>query len=129
MPVVIKCAPVAIGADGAIVAEVPIYKRAQPTLGDTAYIWTSETSGGSGLAMRGVLRSLEIISEGRVRLTVRVNDRQPARRIGKAELDPHRDDPNPGPLPTLAKKLYKHSLNKVADLTAPEARYLDSFFG
>jgi hypothetical protein len=49
-------------------------------------------------------------------------------RFGRDQLRPLRDAPGAAPSATLAKKLYKHSLNKAVQITPVEEAFLDSLF-
>jgi hypothetical protein len=57
-----------------------------------------------------------------------VTDAAPVRRLTIHHLKPHRDSGTAEPISSLARKLYRHSLNKIADLTPAERTFLEAFF-
>lgn len=111
---------------GKCLVEVPRYRGANPHAGDRVFLWFSETKGGEGLA--GVA-SVEAVRDGDpVTLALTVLDRVPVRRLVKATLAQFRDVDDDSAEGGLAAKLYRHSLNKIAGLSASETQYLETFF-
>lgn len=128
MPVIIKTGPVSIDEAGYVtVVEAP-FKKAQVEVGDTAYLWVCESSGGEGLTMRGRIRAVDPTTSRDQRVMLSDLHTRPTRRLGKEAISALRDSPSAEPDATLAKALYRHSHRKIADLTPSEAAYLDGFF-
>lgn len=98
------------------------YLSADPKAGDTVYLWHSETAGGTGLVARAVIDAVS--DEDPVDLALTVIEANPDKRFGVAELKAHRDLDDGSPIGGLAKKLYRHSHNKIAELTVGEAALL-----
>lgn len=128
MPVIIKTGTVSVDSTGSVCVVEPPFKNAQIDVGDTAYLWTCETSGGEGLAIRGHIQAIEPTATRHRRITIGILDRTPRRPLGKATLEPLRNSTSTAPDSTLSKTLYRHSHRKIADLILDEATYLDSFF-
>ena len=126
MALIIKCVP-EMATRGAIlvVSEMP-YENPTVSLDDIAFVWFAETAGGSGLAMRGRIEAAERAGE-RINLRIRVLD-QSTRVLTKETLEPHRDVVSMDPLSGLARKLYRHAHNKIAELSDSEATFLEGFF-
>lgn len=123
---IIKADPIDL-SDQQVLITAPRFKGAAPSAGDEVFVWFSETAGGAGLAALG---SIVAATDGHpITLGVRVEQRLAARSFGKADLAPSRDVGG-GPIYGLAAKLYRHSLNKVAELSDEEADLLrDQFEG
>lgn len=117
---IIKADPIDL-SDQQVLITAPRFKGAAPSAGDEVFVWFSETAGGAGLAALG---SIVAATDGDpITLGVRVEQRLAARSFGKADLAPSRDTGD-GPIHGLAAKLYRHSLNKVAELSDAEADLL-----
>ena len=129
MPYIAKTAPMQVGPDGSVqVEEKPYYGGQNIRAGDVIYLWSSETRGGVGLWGRGRVVSVQRRAERPV-VTVRVDQRADSRGFGLNEIAPHRDSTADAPIAGLARKLYTHSLNKVAYITDAEAALLQRQFG
>ena len=96
-------------------------------LGDEVFVWLSETQGGLGLSWRGTVEKARP-ERDRICVTVSVFSRVSSRRLTKADLEPFRDVNDGSPISGLARKLYKHAHNKIAELNAEEAALLRKYF-
>lgn len=121
MTVLFKVPPVAI--DGDIVAlEAKSYGAVVIAPGDRVFRWWSETQGGRGLAGYGICMSAQPVGAFWRAEIEAVTNRTIG--FGKAALAPFRDAPVPRPEATLSAKLYRHSLNKVVQITPAEEAFL-----
>ena len=128
MTVIIKCNNIAQSSTAfRITADAP-RGNSSPQIGERAFVWTAETAGGEGLLATGVIRATGPGNRGSIRVTIDLDDRSLAEPLGKADLLPHRDAPTGPPIVGLARKLYRHSLTKIASLTGDEAAFLDRRF-
>jgi len=127
MSVIVKCDPPSISPTETVSVGVPVFGDMRPAPNEAAFVWTSERHGGRGLQWRGVIESVQL-ARGSAELTIRILDREPVRPLTNEMLAPHRDSLEATPLASLARKLYRHALNKVTELDAAEAQYLDEFF-
>lgn len=122
MAFIIKCDPFGISAGQPGLVSVKRYEGAKPEQGDQVFLWFSETARGVGLAGRGVVHAVS--DEDPADIAIVIEAAAPARALTKAHLAPHRDASGGGPLSSLARKLFRHSLNKVAALDAEEETFL-----
>lgn len=122
MAFIIKCDPFPLRAGQPGLVNVKRYEDAAPERGDEVFLWFSETTGGTGLAGRGLVHAVS--DENPADIAIVVEATAPARELSKGQLAPHRDTDEDGPLSGLARKLLRHSLNKVASLDAQEAAFL-----
>lgn len=85
---------------------------------DEAFVWLSETSGGSGLVWQARVASID---RGRpLTVSLCLTKRLTAGPLGVEDLVPFRDSNDETPISELARKLYRHSHNKIAAI-GPEA--------
>lgn len=124
MSLIAKTGPVKLDSARRCFLKLPLYGEVEPLVGEPIFIWISETKGGEGLTYRG---EVEALGDGSpLPLVVRVFSEQPSRPLTKADL---LQALSQGPAVSgLAEKLYRHSLHKVAALTAEEAELLTSHF-
>ena len=122
MAFIIKCDPFPLQAGQRCLVTVRRYERAAPEHGDELFLWFSETAGGTGLAGRGRVHAVG--DEDPADIAIVVEATAPARALNKGGLAPHRDAHGTGPLSGLARKLFRHALNKVAALDAQETAFL-----
>ncbi len=100
--------------------------------GDTAYLFASETQGGTGLIARATVTAAASVQPRldldrqtpRVTVTVQVTAR-PHRPLGRADLKPRTGD-QPGA--ELNFKFYRQATNKIAGISDAEAAFLEGFF-
>ncbi|NCQ25725.1 MAG: hypothetical protein GW798_14995 [Roseovarius sp.] len=129
MPFIAKTAPVTVGTDDIVrIEEKAFYGGQNIRSDDLVYLWSSETRGGVGLWGRGTVVSVQP-NTGKPVVTVRVDQRVNTNNFGLEQIAPHRDSTADTPIAGLARKLYKHSLNKVAYLSDAEAALLQQQFG
>lgn len=127
MTIIVKVNAADVSPLGECLVSARPYQGAEPQGGEPAFIWTCQTAGGKGLAMRG--RVSEIIRHGGgFDLRIRVTDQQPHRPLTKEMLAPYRNGGDDPVKVGLSGKLYWHARTKVVELTEDEARFLDSFF-
>jgi hypothetical protein len=121
--IVLKCKP----ADIDLSSSAPFYEwpRKRPLIspGDEVFVWLSETADGKGLSRCAIVRSIE--ARG---LTLELRGGSPGTPFGNAQFSPFESEPA-GALGGLWRKLYRHSHNKIATLTADEAEVLRRCFG
>ena len=122
MTFIIKCDPFPLRAGERRLVAVKRYDGATPAEGDPVFLWFSETTGGAGLAGRGVVHAVG--EEDPVDIAMVIEATAPARALNKAHLAPHRDSETNAPITGLARKLFRNALNKVAALEAQETAFL-----
>ena len=128
MPFIAKTAPIAAGPDNIVrIEEKPFYGGRNIRPGDLVFLWSSETRGGVGLWGRGTVVAVQPGKDKPV-VTVRLEQRVNSGNFGLDQIAPHRDSTADTPIVGLARKLYKHSLNKVAYLSDQEAALLQQRF-
>ena len=109
-----------------VALDVPRYQGANPSAGDEAFVWWSESSGGDGLAYRGKIKSVKPIGRAlRVSLLI---EEAVSSSLRTADLARYRDARDGAPLSGISAKLYRHSPNKVAALSPEEAALLGRRF-
>jgi hypothetical protein len=103
--------------------------------GDTVFVFSSETQGGSGLIARGVVASAEPTPRvpGVVRQTPRVSitvDRLAAakRPLGRDGLKTFKAWSDGRPETELNFKFYRQATNKIVGISDATAAFLDRFF-
>lgn len=122
MAFILKCDPVSVQTGRRIILETIRFRDAKPTRDDLVYVWFSETAGGAGLA---AICTVEAVSDDDpIDLAMQVTAGVPETPLGVADLKVHRDLEDGSPISGLARKLYRHSLNKIAELDPAEAAYL-----
>lgn len=89
MTFIIKCDPFPLRAGERRLVAVKRYDGATPAEGDPVFLWFSETTGGVGLAGRGVVHAVG--EEDPVDIAMVIEATAPARALNKAHLAPHRD--------------------------------------
>ena len=94
--------------------------------GSEVFLWFSETKGGNGLVW--LCLAEQVINAGQPLVIVRLLYECPGQKFGIEDLEPFRDSTDHTPIATLAKKLYAHSHEKIAGLTAEEALFLRTRF-
>jgi hypothetical protein len=104
-------------------------------VGDTVYIFASETEGGRGLIARGVVTTAAAVprAPGVARQTpcVSVTVRRTAlarRALGRSDLKPFKDWKDGRPETELNFKFYRQATNKIGGISEEAARFLDAFF-
>jgi hypothetical protein len=128
MPFVAKTAPTSVGPNGCVEINEPSYYEGQAIRpGDELFVFFSETQAGDGLDMLSIVVSAERQVTSEIRLVMRPT-RMARRRLGIAELAPMRDAETDEPLAELARKLYRHSHNKVARISEQAAELLRHHF-
>ena len=122
MAFIIKCDPIPLRTGQPGLVSVKRYEGAALEQGDQVFLWFSETAGGRGLAGYGVVHAVG--DEDPADIAFVIEAAEPARALSKAHLAPHRDAGGDSPLSSLSRKLFRHSLNKVATVDAQEAAFL-----
>lgn len=122
MAFIIKCDPFPLRAGQPGLVSVKRYEGAALEQGDQVFLWFSETAGGLGLAGHGVVHAVS--DEDPADIAFLVEATEPGRPLSKANLAPHRDTGGDSPLSSLSRKLFRHSLNKVAAVDAEEVAFL-----
>ena len=127
MAVIVKCPPVDLSTAQQFMAFSKPYGGVEPVAGDVAYVWFSESKGGNGLARRG--RIVAVGDEKPLPLLIIVDTAIVLERLDRSDLAPFRDSNDGSPLAGLSRKLYRDSLDKVAELTEIEVEFLEQRFG
>ena len=96
------------------------------SVGAEVFIWFSETKQGSGLVWLGLAE--RVIHANPPTVMVRLIDNYQGAGFGITQLQRHRDADDETPIVSLTKKLYAHSHEKTAHLTAEEADLLRTQF-
>jgi len=123
MPFIAKTAPVSADVgDTLMIAERPMYGGKDIGTGDSVFLWASERQGGRGLWARGIVS--HVTPGERISIEVRVDQLATAGHFGLDQIAPYRDSTSETPITGLARKLYKHSHNKIASITNAEANLL-----
>lgn len=126
MALIIKCPPTSVDLDGQCLVTARLHPGSAPTAGAAAFLWFSETKGGDGLAHRG--RVMACSDGNPVTLALQLDDAGVTQPLRKADLAAVARGDESTPLATLSAKLYWHAHDKVVDLTADEADYLNGRF-
>jgi hypothetical protein len=103
--------------------------------GDTVFVFASQSEGGQGLIVRGVVTFAEAVARKRsvVRQTPRVSvtvkrTALAKRPLGRSELKEFRDWADGRPETELNFKFYRQSTNKIVGLSDGAATFLNQFF-
>jgi len=122
MAFIIKCDPAPIIAGARVILRAPAYEGADPAAGEAVFLWFSESAGGAGLAGHGVVQAVS--HDDPIDVAVLIEATEPTSAMRIEHLRGAGDDADRAPLAGLKRKLYRHSLNKVAELDEIEADYL-----
>lgn len=127
MPLIVKAGDMAAPPTGAIEINERTHVGARDIeIGETIYVWSAETSGGSGLLASGTVTRMRGDPSYPI-LEVEV-DAVPNHPLTNAQLRPLRDSNDQGPLSSLAKSLYRFSHRRLYRLSQDEARLLAQHF-
>jgi hypothetical protein len=112
-----------------------MYGGKHVAVGDTIFVFASETQGGQGLIARGVVTSVAAVARtaGAVRQTPRVSlaircDALARRPLGRRELRDFKDWADGRPETELNLKFYRQATNKVVGISDRAAAFLAGFF-
>ena len=104
-------------------------------VGDTVFLFASETEGGHGLSARAVVTAAEATAReaGVLRQTPRVSiavrcTAAAARSLGRRELKPFTDWSDGRPETELNFKFYRQATDKIVGLSDEAAMFLAGFF-
>ncbi|WP_322895654.1 MULTISPECIES: hypothetical protein [unclassified Yoonia] len=129
MPFVVKTGSINANIDEIIeVVEKPFYGGKNIVVGAELFLWSSETQGGVGLWGRGVVTNVAL-ADPKLSVRTRITHLASTANFGLEQIAPHRDSTTNDPVVGLARKLYKHSHNKIAQITDDEAILLQQCFG
>ena len=129
MPYVIKTEPFdAISGNNVSVSEKTMYGGDKIRPGDEAFVWFSETSGGSGLVWQAHVASVDGSDGPAIGVNLRLTNGVPGRALGKDELEPLREVRDGTPISEMARKLYYQAHNKIAAINHADADWLRQFF-
>lgn len=118
-----------------LTAQKTMYGGKRIAVGDTVFLFASETQAGQGLIARGIVAAAVPVNPApgterqtpRVSVTVRLMAK--ARRpLGRAALKPFRDWDDGRPETELNFKFYRQATNKIGGISAGAAAFLDGFF-
>lgn len=112
-----------------------MYGGKHVAVGDTVFVFASETEGGQGLVARGVVVSAEAVSKTRgvarqtPRVSLIVKRAAIAKRpLGRRDLKPFTDWGDGQPQTELNFKLYRQATNKIIGISNETAAFLRQFF-
>lgn len=112
-----------------------MYGGKKVAMGDTVYVFASETQGGAGLLARGIVVAASPTpgKPGGVRQTpcVSITLRRTAtaqRALGRAQLKAYTDWRDGSPQTELNFKFYRQATNKIAGISAQAATFLEGCF-
>ncbi len=135
MAFAVKAAIAEIGAQTfSFSAQKTMYGGKAIAVGDTVYLFASETHGGCGLIGKGVVTAADHAGvkkpDGVARYTPRVSievtrTATAKRALGRAELRPFIGQG--GPQGELADRLYKQATDKIIGLSDAAAAFLQTF--
>ena len=94
----------------------------RPIVGDEMFVWTAESSGGSGLEASGIV---ENVDSGGV-LTLRINRKVDCYVLGKTELAPFRPPPWIKPIAKLSRVLHYYSPRNVSKLDDETVNFVNN---
>ena len=116
-------------------AQKTMYGGKHIAVGDTVFLFASETEGGHGLIARGVVTSADPLPKapGVDRQTPRVSlaIRRAAlakRPLGRKEIKPYSDWNDGRPETELNFKFYRQATNKIVGISLAAARFLSKCF-
>lgn len=116
-------------------AQKTMYGGKQIAEGDTIFVFASETEGGQGLVVRGIVTAAEATPKKRgvARQTPRVSIaiRRTAlakRKLGRSELKPFKSWNDGRPETELNFKFYRQATNKIVGISDEAAVFLGGFF-
>jgi hypothetical protein len=116
-------------------AQKTMYGGKHIAVGDTVFLFASETEGGHGLIARGVVTSADPLPKapGVDRQTPRVSlaIRRAAlakRPLGRKEIKPYSDWNDGRPETELNFKFYRQATNKIVGISDETAAFLSGFF-
>ncbi|HEX8725118.1 MAG TPA: hypothetical protein VF737_07025 [Gemmatimonadaceae bacterium] len=119
----------------AFTAQKTMYGGKHIAVGDTIFVFSSETEGGSGLVARGIVTAVAAVARQRgvARQTPRVSVtiRRSAlakRRLGRRELKAFSDWQDGRPETELNFKFYRQATNKVVGISDDAAKFLAHCF-
>jgi hypothetical protein len=116
-------------------AQKTMYGGKAIAVGDTVFVFASETQGGAGLIARGVVTAAEPVARlpgverqtPRVSIAVRRTDLA-KRSLGRRDLKPLDQWSDGRPGTELNFKLYRQATNKIVGISDKAAAFLDAFF-
>ena len=119
----------------AFTAQKTMYGGKHIAQGDTVFVFASETEGGQGLIVRGVVTSAELIAKRRgiarqtpsLSLIIRRTAlaKQP---LGRSQLKQFTDWNDGQPETELNFKFYRQATNKIIGISDEAAAFLGKFF-
>jgi hypothetical protein len=116
-------------------AQKTMYGGKHISVGDTVFLFASETDGGNGLIARGLVTSAEPLARKRgierqtPRVSVTIKRTALARRpLGRDDLKPFKNWNDGRPETELNFKFYRQSTNKIVGISGETAAFLDGFF-
>jgi hypothetical protein len=116
-------------------AQKTMYGGKRIAVGDTIFIFASETEGGPGLIARGIVTSANAIARKprTARQTPRVSiavkrTAHAKRRLGRNDLKPFVDWDDGRPETELNFKFYRQATNKIVGISDEAAAFLQEFF-
>lgn len=129
--------PLTVDENGVAQIHARPYKQSVARAGEEIFVWTSEGSGGHGLAARGTVLDARIESlpnktgpgeHKELVLAVQIVGAAPARALTLDRIAPQRDSDEATPEPAAGKLLYSHALNKITSIESEVADFVRSHF-
>lgn len=116
-------------------AQKTMYGGRKIAVGDTLFLFASETQGGRGLIARGTVTQVEAVpaNPGLDRQTPRIDiavrrDAVARRPLGRNELKPFKTWDDGRPETELNFKFYRQATNKIVGLSDGAAAFLNGLF-
>lgn len=131
MPYIIKTDPFSIErfpGDNVPISARPFYGGDTIDVGEEAFVWFSEKSGGCGLDWLARVTSVSQGERAFLDVSLSLVNRRATGSLGKHDLRPYRNENDGTPTSELARKLYFHAHNKIAAISRGTADYLRGFF-
>ena len=139
MSYIVKTNHPPVGSDVAVgdrftFIEKPYYDGHHIAKGDEVFIWFSEIPNGidipkgQGLAGIGEVNTAQNRDNGRIEITLTLTDMTSNNSMSINDLEPYRNVIDGEPVTEIARKLYRHSHNKVAYLAEGETELLRRYF-
>ncbi|WP_417678258.1 hypothetical protein [Pseudodonghicola sp.] len=129
--------PLTVAENGVAQIYARPYKASTVRTGEEMFVWTSQMSGGHGLAARGTVLDARIESfpnktgpggHKELVLDVKIVGAAPARALTLDQITPRRDSDEMIPETMPGKLLYTHALNKITSIESEVADFVRSHF-
>jgi hypothetical protein len=122
-----KCDPICATVGSTLTLIVPSRYGGIPAgLGAEIFVYFAQDSGGAGLAWRGIVERISPTKPEE--LVVRALEAIGECKMANEQLAPYRNLRDGSPISEIARKFYRHSHDKIVELSDEEAAYLRQYF-